>query len=252
MLIFSMPRSGSTALAEKLSLDNNLINNKEFFNTKVRGFNPYIGTYVIKGDIPSIGNFRKVDSENLKPNLPSDLNKRIQILKNSPLDIDEYVVKILPHHVTWVSDDLINLFKETKTYILDREDTLRQFLSWFFANETRRFHNRSKENSGNGFLTHAELSKAYNNSFPNGVTIDSIWFERFVELFQKYIYGTLVIKNYFKNVETIKYEDIQYQDELGNKKITIDYTNWVNNIDQVKKFTNEINLYKNKIVFNGN
>ena len=108
MLIFSMPRSGSTAFAEKMAVDNDLINNKEFFNRNVRGFNPHLGTYVIKGDLYSIGNFTKVDCENLKPNLPCNMNDRIEILKNGPLNIDDYVVKILPHHVSWVSEDLIN------------------------------------------------------------------------------------------------------------------------------------------------
>ena len=247
-----MPRSGSSAFAEKLALDNNLINNKEFFNTKVRGFNPYLGTYVIKGDLSYVGNFRKVDTKDLIPNLPADYEERIQILKDSPLEIDEYVIKILPHHVSWVSSNLINLFKDTQTYILDRKDTLRQFLSWYFANKTKRFHNRSKEYSGEGFRTHSELTEAYNDSFPDGVTIDFPWFERYVGLFQRYMYGTLVIRNYFKRVKIIKYEDINYQKELGNKKITIDYTNWVNNIDEVKKFTDEISSYKEKIIFNEN
>ena len=112
-----MPRSGSTAFAEKLSLDNDLINNKEFFNRNVRGFNPYLGTYVIKGDLNYVGNFRKVDTQDLIPNLPADNEKRIQILKNSPLNIEEYVVKILPHHVSWISYNLINLFKDVETYI---------------------------------------------------------------------------------------------------------------------------------------
>ena len=52
--------------------------------------------------------------------------------------------------------------------------------------------------------------------------------------------------------QVIKYEDISYQKELGNKKITIDYTNWVNNIEEVKKFTDEISSYKKKIIFNEN
>ena len=117
MLIFSMPRSGSTAFAEKLAIDNDLINNKEFFNRNVRGFNPYLGTYVIRGDLNYVGNFRKVDTQYLIPNLPADNEKRIQILKNSPLNIEEYVVKILPHHVSWISYNLINLFKDVETYI---------------------------------------------------------------------------------------------------------------------------------------
>tara|TARA_B100000161_G_scaffold239378_1_gene190812 strand:+ start:232 stop:990 length:759 start_codon:yes stop_codon:yes gene_type:complete len=252
MLIFSMPRSGSTAFAEKLAIDNDLINNKEFFNRNVRGFNPYLGTYVIKGDLNYVGNFRKVDTQDLIPNLPANNEKRIQILKNSPLNIEEYVVKILPHHVSWISYNLINLFKDVETYILDRKDTLRQFLSWYFANKTKRFHNRSEEHSGEGFRTYAELTEAYNDSFPNGVKIELIWFERWVQLFQKYVYGTFVIRKHFSNVKVIKYEDISYQKELGNKKITIDYTNWVNNIEEVKKFTDEISSYKKKIIFNEN
>ncbi len=247
-----MPRSGSTALAEKLALENNLINNKEFFNIKVRGFNPYMGTYVIKGDLTYVGNFKKVDTLDLKPNLPTDYKERIQILKNSPLDINEYVVKILPHHVSWVSHDLIDLFKDTQTYILDRKNTLRQFLSWYFANSTKRFHNRSEEYSGSGVRTHSELTEAYNDSFADGVTIDFPWFERYIGLFQRYMYGTLVIRNHFKKVKIIKYEDINYQEELVNKKITIDYRNWVDNIDEVKKFTDEISKYKEKIIFNEN
>ena len=84
------------------------------------------------------------------------------------------------------------------------------------------------------------------------VKIELIWFERWVQLFQKYVYGTFVIRKHFSNVKVIKYEDISYQKELHNKKITIDYTNWVNNIEEVKKFTDEISSYKKKIIFNEN
>ncbi len=258
MLIFSMPRSGSTAFAEKMAVDNDLINNKEFFNRNVRGFNPHLGTYVIKGDLYSIGNFTKVDCENLKPNLPCNMNDRIEILKNGPLNIDDYVVKILPHHVSWVSEDLINLFKDTKTYILYRNDTLRQFLSWYFADATKQYHGyyvattgsyKNKKNLEERFSTHSELlNKAYDDCFPDGVDIDSSWFERWVGLFQKYMYGTLVIRKHFSNVKVIKYEDIEYQKTLSNEKITIDYSKWVNNINVVKKFTDKINDY-NKMLF---
>ena len=46
----------------------------------------------------------------------------------------------------------------------------------------------------------------------------------------------------------INYEDIYYPDNLGNKKIDIDYNDWVNNLDEVKAFTNQINRYKEKII----
>lgn len=238
-----MPRSGSTAFAEKLAVDNDLINNKEFFNKNVRGFNPYLGTYVIKGDIYSIGNFTKVDCENVKPNLPCNMSDRIHILKNSPLNIDDYVVKILPHHVSWVSEDLINLFKDTESYILYRNDSLRQFLSWYFADATKQYHSHYVATTGR-----YNLEEAYDDCFTNGVDIASLWFERWIGLFQKYIYGTLVIRKHFSNVKVIKYEDIQYQKTLSNEKITIDYSNWVNNINEVKKFTDKINDY-NKMLF---
>ena len=97
-----MPRSGSTAFAEKMAVDNDLINNKEFFNRNVRGFNPYLGTYVIKGDLYSIGNFTKVDCENLKPNLPCNMNDRIEILKNEYASDTEIIQK------TIINGELIN------------------------------------------------------------------------------------------------------------------------------------------------
>ena len=248
MLIFSMPRSGSSAFAEKLALENELVNNKEFFNVKVSGFHPYLGTYMIEGlnKINITGETIKIDSIDLSNKLPKDYKERIKILKNSPLDIDEYVVKILPHHVSWISKELIDLFKNTHTYILNRRDTLRQFLSWYFANTTKRFHNRVS--FGEGFRSHRALTEAYNNQFPDGVIITEEWFERFSGLFQKYIYGSLVIKNFFNKIEMINYEDIYYPDNLGNKKIDIDYNDWVNNLDEVKAFTNQINTYKEKII----
>ena len=57
-----------------------------------------------------------------------------------------------------------------------------------------------------------------------------------------------MIKNFFNKIEMINYEDIYYPDNLGNKKIDIDYNDWVNNLDEVKAFTNQINRYKEKII----
>jgi len=256
MLIFSMPRSGSTALAEKLSLENNLINCKEYFNRKLRGFHPEIGTWVIRGDLEYINNFQKVESHDIDPKyiLPTEVKEKINILKNLP-NIDDYLIKVLPHHVSLISDDFINfidLFKNTHTFILDRKDTFRQFLSHFFAMLTNTYHSRDISAEGNGILTLSNLTKAYNNKFPNGVEVTQKDLDNFLNLYNQYLYGSLIIQKKFKNVEIMTYENIHYQKSLHNKKIELDYTNWITNVDEVKNFTNKLERYKEKVIYNEN
>ena len=248
MMVFCLPRSGSTAFCEKLAIENDIVNNKEYFNIKVRGFNPYMGTYTI-GSLNKIkvsGKEVELKEANLKNNLPQNFLERIEILKNSPMDIDQYVVKILPHHVNWTSKELIDLFKNTKTYILNRRDSLRQFLSWYFANSTKSFHNR--DSFGKGWRSHSALTNAYNEKFPDKINISQEWFDRFVGLFQRYLYGSLVIKDLFSDYEIVNYEDIHFPELLDNKKITIDYRDWVRNLDEVETFADQINRYKEKII----
>jgi hypothetical protein len=58
----------------------------------------------------------------------------------------------------------------------------------------------------------------------------------------------LVIKDLFVDYEIINYEDVHYPEVLDNKRITIDYRDWVKNLDEVEVFANQISRYKEKII----
>ena len=224
MLIYSLPRSGSSAFQNQLEKNHDLINIREFFNWNATWkWYPGVGIKKYPGFLDG------------SCNLPNNFDERLAILKTDPLiKLEDIVVKLLTHHLSW-TDNFIKTFRDQKIYILNRKDTYRQFLSWIVSFETKIYHQNIYEN-----YKSLDMEK----EFPEKILVPHEKFTIFYKYFKWYVQGVNMFKIFFNNVTIVHYEDLEFDENIEYKKFNVDYEKWFINTKEIREFTNEVDQYK--------
>lgn len=222
MLIYSLPRSGSSAFQHQLERDHHLLNIREYFN-----WNANWVWY------PGYGIHRHDREANC--NLPHDFDERLKILKTDPsIKIEDVVVKLLSHHLNW-TDGFIETFKDQKIFVLNRRNTYRQFLSWVVADTTKIYHQTTTE-----WNMPLDMEK----EFSEKIFVKQEKMNTFLKYFKWYVQGVNMFKVFFNDVSIVHYEDLKFDEDGDYKKFNVDYEEWFINTKEIKEFTDEVDQYK--------
>tara|TARA_Y100000114_G_C11741826_1_gene319389 strand:+ start:70 stop:741 length:672 start_codon:yes stop_codon:yes gene_type:complete len=216
MIIFSLPRTGSTAYQEMIEIQHDLLNAKEFFS-KTTSVSWYTG----------FGPYR--NSENVS-NLPSSFDERLRIIQQDSIGVNELVIKIQPGSVNW-SRDFIDTFKNESWIILERRDMFSQLASNIVAKRTGIFHKTKK----------TTRNSAPRLDVPQKLTITKKDFYWFKYIFLMYLNELKIIQDHIKNTKVIFYEDINYIEGLSFEKNNINYRDLVSNTKEVESFIEQLN-----------
>lgn len=202
IILYGMPRSGSSYTLDLVHRLNNNIKLGEYFNPNV--------PWELKGETLIKGQYDSFSRQSF--------NDKLDMLGNP----HNYTIKILPHHLKR-SKSFIEKFNDMTFWILVRSDVQRMFLSWAIAKYTnhRYLHNTPSDKQ-------IELNR-YN------VTYDDL--SEWYEIYKMYLMDRVWLLTTF-DCQIVHYENLKH--ESIYKKIDVDYEKHIENIDIVKEYMNDV------------